>query len=448
MEYGKKAKDTMAYNYGNERLSYEDAKNKNGADTYNYDGRGSVSNILDNNGTSMVEYSCDAFGETTISGKEAKKTENRYQFNGENTDNVTGLQYLRARYYDSTTGRFISADTYAGDISDPLTTNKYLYTNNDPVNYIDPTGHFLGKLFNTIGSYVEAGWKSAGDIGNGIWQAIKDPNHDIGKAINDTKANIQNNFREAQNKVENYGKPTNVVGNINVGGNSTSKNKVTNVKTKQGPPIPSGVKTNSSYVRPTYGAAVNSKVEQSRQIENQIRLLRQQGTAEANMMADYLQANMKKLCESGLGKIEISNVEMGKKWYEKLGEGVKNTVYSVGATTSGFINSVVNNVAGTDLSNLYLFEGYEKAYYGGAIGGDIVSGIIGLAETIVGPIMAGMGIVTTGGGIFVSSTGVGIVPGMAVSGVGVAITTVGVAATGQGVGIIGNSGNSLSLIHI
>ena len=152
---------------------------------------------------------------------------------------------------------------------------------------------------------------------------------------------------------------------------------------------------------------------------------------------------MKKLCESSLGKIEISNVEMDKKWYEKIGEGVKNTVYSVGATTSGFVNSVVNNVAGTDLSNLYLFEGYEKAYYGGAIGGDIASGIIGLAETIVGPIMAGMGIVTTGGGILVSSTGIGTAPGMAVSGVGVAITTVGVAATGQGVGIIGNSGNSL-----
>ena len=58
--------------------------------------------------------------------------------------------------------------------------------------------------------------------------------------------------------------------------------------------------------------------------------------------------------------------------------------------------------------------------------------------------MAGMGILTIGGGISISSTGVGIAPGMAVSGVGVAITTVGVAATGQGIGIIGNSFNSLS----
>ena len=153
---------------------------------------------------------------------------------------------------------------------------------------------------------------------------------------------------------------------------------------------------------------------------------------------------MKKLCESSLGKIEISNVGMGKKWYEKIGEELKDKVYSVGATTSGFITSVANNVAGTDLSNLYLFEGYEKAYYGGTIGGDVASGIIGLAETIVGPIMAGMGILTTGGGISISSTGVGIAPGMAVSGAGVAITTVGVAATVQGVGIIGNSFNSLS----
>ena len=425
MEYGKKAKDTMAYNYGNERLSYEDAKNKNETETYtyNYDGRGSVTNILDNNATSMVEYSYNAFGETTIIGTQAKKTENRYQFNSENTDSVTGLQYLRARYYDSTIGRFITQDTYEGNIYDPLTKNQYLYTNNDPVNYTDPTGHFWKELW----EYGKATVKTVVDVGKALINTAKNPTpQNIVNQIVTTKNNVTNNYKTAKNNIEASKKSKNT---------NTSNSRQT-IAIAQGPKLPT---TNSNR-----GAAVNSKAEKSKELENQIKLLRQQNTAEAHQLADYLQENMKKLCESSLGKIEISNVGMGKKWYEKIGEELKDKVYSVGATTSGFITSVANNVAGTDLSNLYLFEGYEKAYYGGTIGGDVASGIIGLAETIVGPIMAGMGILTIGGGISISSTGVGIAPGMAVSGVGVAITTVGVAATGQGIGIIGNSFNSLS----
>ncbi len=35
-------------------------------------------------------------------------------------DFETGLYYVNARYYDSTTGRFITEDTYAGQYYDPL----------------------------------------------------------------------------------------------------------------------------------------------------------------------------------------------------------------------------------------------------------------------------------------------------------------------------------------
>lgn len=60
-------------------------------------------------------------------------------YSGEQTDK-TGLQYLRARYYDPTNGRFSSFDPFAGDTEDPASLHKYLYVAGDPINGIDPTG--------------------------------------------------------------------------------------------------------------------------------------------------------------------------------------------------------------------------------------------------------------------------------------------------------------------
>ena len=53
----------------------------------------------------------------------------------------TGLEYLRARYYNADKGRFFQKDTYLGDITDPLTLNRYAYVKNSPLNYADPSGH-------------------------------------------------------------------------------------------------------------------------------------------------------------------------------------------------------------------------------------------------------------------------------------------------------------------
>ena len=42
---------------------------------------------------------------------------------------------------DTTTGRFISMDSYLGSVDDPVSLHKYLYANASPVNYIDPSGY-------------------------------------------------------------------------------------------------------------------------------------------------------------------------------------------------------------------------------------------------------------------------------------------------------------------
>jgi RHS repeat-associated protein len=65
----------------------------------------------------------------------------------------TGLDYAVNRRYDPMQGRFTQVDPIemeAVDLSDPQTLNLYSYCANDPVNYTDPDGLFIGRLFKWI----------------------------------------------------------------------------------------------------------------------------------------------------------------------------------------------------------------------------------------------------------------------------------------------------------
>ena len=61
-------------------------------------------------------------------------------YRGEQYDSDLGLYYLRARYYNPATGRFLSRDPLDGQVKDPASLHKYLYANGDPVNGMDPNG--------------------------------------------------------------------------------------------------------------------------------------------------------------------------------------------------------------------------------------------------------------------------------------------------------------------
>src|SRR5262249_35590646 len=83
-------------------------------------------------------YDYDAFGMIT---QNSGNTANDYMYAGEQYDSVIGLYYLRARYLNSSTGRFFTLDKFVGIGSDPQTLHKYLYTSNDPINKMDPSGN-------------------------------------------------------------------------------------------------------------------------------------------------------------------------------------------------------------------------------------------------------------------------------------------------------------------
>lgn len=65
---------------------------------------------------------------------EATDTTNPFRYCGEYYDEESGMVYLRNRYYNSTTGRFISEDPIKDGV------NWYVYAEDNPVNMWDPNG--------------------------------------------------------------------------------------------------------------------------------------------------------------------------------------------------------------------------------------------------------------------------------------------------------------------
>ncbi|QSX06723.1 RHS repeat-associated core domain-containing protein [Sedimentibacter sp. zth1] len=63
-------------------------------------------------------------------------------YTGHLYDDKASLVYMNARWYNPNIGRFMTEDTYRGNISNPQSLNQYAYALNNPVNYVDPTGHF------------------------------------------------------------------------------------------------------------------------------------------------------------------------------------------------------------------------------------------------------------------------------------------------------------------
>ncbi|MDR0704760.1 MAG: hypothetical protein LBF88_07195, partial [Planctomycetaceae bacterium] len=83
----------------------------------------------------MELYAFDAYGNAIGFDPSVALTE--FLYSGEQFDSKIGQQYLRARYYDPVTGRFNRLDPFFGNLNDPQSLHKYLYTHADPVNGID-----------------------------------------------------------------------------------------------------------------------------------------------------------------------------------------------------------------------------------------------------------------------------------------------------------------------
>ena len=134
--------ETTNYTYGLERISALAGKTRT---EYVFDGRGSVAAEVSYNDAwytfggglarkNVVSKSYSPFGELLT------EQTSGFGYNGEYYNAAMGMIYLRARFYEPEMNRFSQKDTLRGSVIDGISLNRYLYVQNDPVNFADYNG--------------------------------------------------------------------------------------------------------------------------------------------------------------------------------------------------------------------------------------------------------------------------------------------------------------------
>lgn len=118
---------TVSYVHGDDLISM---KRSTGTSYYLYDGQMSTRQLTNPAQTVTDTYTYDAFG---IELYHTGTTVNNYKYTGEQYDPNMGFYYLRARYYNQGTGRFVTMDPFPGTVFDPMSLHKYLYAHANPV---------------------------------------------------------------------------------------------------------------------------------------------------------------------------------------------------------------------------------------------------------------------------------------------------------------------------
>lgn len=155
-EYDDNGSLIARYDYGYGLLSRTDST---GGAFYTFQAIGSTSELTGDNGSVFNSYQYDPFG---VSLNKTETVENDFQFAGEFgvMEERNGLAFMRARYYSSSIGRFVTQDPLGlrgGSV------NFYNYTSNDPTTRIDPIG--LGWV--NWGPAGSGGCGTSGGIGDG-----------------------------------------------------------------------------------------------------------------------------------------------------------------------------------------------------------------------------------------------------------------------------------------
>ena len=126
--------------------------------------QGDIIQILDETFEIVVEYKYDAWGNLIDSYNRTSlgfdlSNLNPYRYRSYRYDNDLGLYYLQSRYYDPSVGRFISPDSINYlDPNTPTGLNLYVYCGNNPVMYVDSTGHSWESFWSGVGNWWNDNW--------------------------------------------------------------------------------------------------------------------------------------------------------------------------------------------------------------------------------------------------------------------------------------------------
>lgn len=155
--------ETIQYIYaGSQRIALK--KNTGAIEYFHADHLGGTDLITDSAGNVVRTTKYTPYGSAyDTSGT----SDNDYKYTGQRLDDTTGLYYYRARYYDPSTGRFITPDSIVQDPADPQAYNRYAYARNNPIINRDPSGNswlsdFVEDHSAAIGFAVRAANMSVG----------------------------------------------------------------------------------------------------------------------------------------------------------------------------------------------------------------------------------------------------------------------------------------------
>lgn len=124
-----------AYIHGADLIS----QNASGVLSYIHgDALGSTRALSNQTGTVTDKISYESFGEIA---NRTGSTETKYLFTGEQRDPHSGNYFLRARWMKPQVGRFLSRDSLSPLDTDANERNAFIYSQNNPILRIDPSGH-------------------------------------------------------------------------------------------------------------------------------------------------------------------------------------------------------------------------------------------------------------------------------------------------------------------
>ncbi len=130
----------LAAHYTDSKIANQSTPEAPGVFYYHEDHLRSSSLITDSHGSVSYRASYRAFGRGEFSKKKEIFSPTRL-YTGQEFDEESDLYFFRSRYYDPNLGRFIQPDTIIPNIKNPQTMNAYSYVLNNPLRYIDPSGH-------------------------------------------------------------------------------------------------------------------------------------------------------------------------------------------------------------------------------------------------------------------------------------------------------------------
>ena len=122
---------------------------------------GDVTAIYDESRNKKAEYSYDAWGACYMPvNVDGIGSINPFRYRGYYFVPQIGLYYLTTRFYDYTTGRFLNADVPSVGIESgfniPEGCYLYSYCLNNPISYVDPTGHFVFSTAVLVSMFIGA----------------------------------------------------------------------------------------------------------------------------------------------------------------------------------------------------------------------------------------------------------------------------------------------------